>query len=625
MTSIYILILGVELILQLPLGIFIIYKSYKVYTVFDIIIFRKLGLLMKMFKEYQLTIDKILKYALYIAPDQVLTYAPAGLPKREFTYKEFAQRVNKLGWVLEKFGVKRGEKAWDMGTRVAVMDWNTIRYQELMFAVPMYRAVLFTVNIRLAPEEIIYTMNMAEPEVLFVSKDFVQYLEPILNLVKSIKKVVVMDDEITTGVKTEMGEVSVPQGVELYEYEALLKEAPSEEYNWPDLDERVVAGLFFTSGTTGRPKGIYHTHRQILIASQQILIAHMEYPLKMDNRDIALILVPYFHIFGWMQPYYGLLIGSEMIFPGRYVWDHVAKTIVDYIPKAKARGARVIGEGVPTMLYAIIQEAKKMGVESLEGFIFGYGGEALPIAVYNEAKKMNIGILTGYGPSETLTAITRLWAPPRVWMKMGTDVEKITDYIVKKNSLGIPVPLTLVKAVDKDGNEVPHDGKTPGKILLYGPSITREYYKDPEKTEQAWKTGWFDVQDFVVIDEYGSIVFVDREKDAIKSGGEWIPSSRLEGFISTHPAVAAVAAVGVDHPKWVERPIAVVALKPEYKGKVSEQDIIEYLNENYVNKGLMPKWWIPDKIIFVDEMPRTSTGKVDKKVLRAKYKNILTS
>ena len=578
-----------------------------------------------MFKEYQLTIDKIFKYGLFAAPDQKLIYAPAGLPKVEFTYRDFAKRVNKLAWALEKLGVKRGEKEWEMGTRVAVMDWNTIRYQELMFAVPMYGAVLFTVNIRLAPEEIIYTMNMAEPEVLFVSTDFLPYLGSILNLVKSIKKVVIMDDKITCGVSSKPPEVQVPQGIELYEYEQLIKDAPDDDYHWPELNERVVAGFFFTSGTTGRPKGLYHTHRQILLAALQILIAHMEYPLTMSSRDIALILVPYFHIFGWMQPFYGIMMGSKMIFPGRYEWKNVTKTILEYIPEAKKLQARVIGEGVPTMLYAIIQEAKGMNVDNLDGFVFGYGGEALPFAVYKEAKKMGIGILTGYGPSETLTAVTRLWAPPRLWMKMGVDKEKIVDYFVEKNSLGIPVPLTLVKAIDNEGKEVPMDGKTPGKILIYGPSVVREYYKDPEKTSDAWKFSMFDVKDFVVIDEYGSIIFVDREKDAIKSGGEWIPSSRLEGFISTHPAIASVAVVGVHHPKWVERPVAIIVPKPEYKGKVNEEDIVNYLNETYVEKGLMPKWWIPDKVIFVDEMPRTSTGKVDKKVLRSQYTNILTS
>ena len=577
-----------------------------------------------MYRDYQLTIDKILRYGLYIAPDQRLVYAPPNLPKIEFTYKDFSERINSLGWILDSFNAKRGEKPWEMGTKVAVMDWNTIRFQELMYAVPMYGATLYTVNIRLAPEEIIYTMNMAEPEILFIHSDFLQYLESILKLVRTIKKVVVMDDRITCRVSGEIPEVSVPEGIEVGEYERLVREAPKEEFNWPDLNEYVVAGLFFTSGTTGRPKGVYHTHRQILLSSLQLLIPVIEYPTRSSNRDINIMLVPYFHIFGWMLPYYLIMAGNMMVFPGRYEWRNITKLIVDYLPEAEKVGGMVTASGVPTMLYSIIQEAKALGIKNLKNFLFGYGGQALPISVYNEAKRLGIKIITGYGPSETLTAITRLWTPPRLWMKMGTDEEKIIDYFVKNNSLGIPVPLSLVKAVDDEGNEVPMDGKTPGRILFYAPNITREYYKDKKKTERAWRYGMFDVEDIVVIDEYGSILFVDREKDAIKSGGEWIPSSRLEGFISMHPSIAEVAVIGVPHPKWVERPIAVIALKPEFKGKISENEIYEYLQKNFVEKKLMPKWWIPDKVIFIDTLPKTSTAKIDKKVIRKKYSDIFS-
>jgi fatty-acyl-CoA synthase len=530
-------------------------------------------------------------------------------------------RVNRLGVALEKFGVRRAEKPWEMGTRVAVMDWNTIRFQELMYAVPMYGAVLYTVNIRLAPEEIIYTMNVAEPEVLFVHMDFVPYLGTILENVKSIRNVVVMNDEATCTGKAGLPEIEVPEKIDVYEYEGLLKESGEVEYTWPELNEYVVAGLFFTSGTTGRPKGVYHTHRQIVLASLQLLIAQMEYPMRTSNRDLVLVLVPYFHIFGWMQPYYGLISGNKLVFPGRYEWSHIAKLIAEYIPEAERVGGRVVGAGVPTMLYSIIQEAKKTGITSLKGFIYGYGGQALPISVYEDAKKLGIEIFTGYGPSETLTAITRATYIPRLWMKMGIDHEKLRDHFVVNNSLGVPVPLTLIKAVDQNGKEVPTDGQTPGRVLFQAPSITREYYKDPEKTRSAWRYGYFDVDDVVVIDEHGCVMFVDREKDAIKSGGEWIPSSRIEGFISTHPAVAEVAVIGVSHPRWVERPIAMVVLKPDYRDKVTEDDIISYLMKEFVDKGVMPKWWVPDKIIFLEEAPKTSTGKIDKKALKERCKD----
>ncbi len=571
------------------------------------------------FKDYQLTIGKILRTGLYAAPDQKLIYAPPNLPKREFTYTEFAERVNRLGFILEKFGVKSAEKPWSMGTRVAVMDWNTIRFQELMYAVPMYGAVLFTVNIRLAPQDIAYTMNLAEPEVLFIHTDFAPFLNAILENVKTIKNVVVMSDEITCTRKGELPKIEAPEDVGIYEYEELLKKSGEEKYNWPEINEYFVASLFFTSGTTGLPKGVYHTHRQILLSSMQILIASMEYPFRASNRDIILILVPYFHIFGWMQPYYCVLGGNKLVFPGRYDWAHIARLIKDYIPIAREVGGSVMSGGVPTMLYAIFQEAKKMGITDYKGFLFGYGGEALPISVYEDAKKMGIDVVTGYGPSETLTAITRATFIPRMWMKMGTDSEKMRDHFVLKNSLGVAIPLSFVKTVDEEGNEIPIGSETPGRVLFEAPSPTREYYKDPEKTESAWRYGAFDVDDFVVIDEYGAVLFVDRAKDAIKSGGEWIPSSRLEGFISSHPAVAEVAAIGVPDPKWSERPIALIVPKPEYKGKVTEEDIKNHLIKEHVEKGTMPKWWMPDKVIFLDETPKTATGKINKRILREEH------
>ncbi|MEB3797564.1 MAG: AMP-binding protein [Caldisphaeraceae archaeon] len=578
-----------------------------------------------MFRDYQLTIDKILNYSLFIAPKQKIIYSPPGHRKVEYTYKEFVARINKLGNILEMLGAKRASKAWEMGTRVAIMDWNSSRYLELLYAVSMYGAVAYSVNIRLAPEEIIYTMNVAEPETLFIYTDFIPYLKIIVDNVKSLRNIVIMSDESTCeGRKYPIDEIRSKLGkLDVYEYEELL-ESPKKTYAWPELDERVVAGMFFTSGTTGRPKGVYHTHRQMLLSSLQILIALMEYPSRVSNRDTTLMLTPFFHIFGWMSPYYNILVGNKVILPGRYKWDHIALLVRDLIPETKKVGGRVIAMGVPTMLYSIIQEAKKAGVKNLSGFVFGYGGEALPISVYEEAKSMNIDIITGYGPSETLTAITRIIYIPRLWMEMGLDDNTLRDHFVKNNSLGVPIPLNLIKAVDDKGDEVPQDGKTPGKILLYAPSLTREYYKDLEKTERAWRYGYFDVDDIVTIDPYGCVIFIDREKDAIKSGGEWIPSSRLEGFISRHPAIAEVAVIAAPHEKWVERPVAIAVPHSEYKDKVTENEVKEFLLKEFVEKGLMPKWWIPDRVIFVNELPKTSTEKINKRAIRERLEEYLS-
>ncbi len=577
-----------------------------------------------MFREYQLTIDKILNYSLYIAPHQEIIYSPPDHKEIRYTYKEFSKRVNKLGNVLEMLGVKRNLDDKGIGTRVAIMDWNTNRYLELLYAIPMYGAVAYSVNVRLSLEEIIYTMNIAEPEVLFIHTDFMPYINIIMNNVKSIKDIVVMSDESSCdGIKYPIDEIRAKvNNKEVYEYEDLLEKF-KDTYNWPELNENRTAGMFFTSGTTGRPKGVYHTHRQMLLASMQILIAQMEYPLRMSNRDVILMLTPFFHIFGWMSPYYNILIGNKIVLPGRYKWDHITLLIRKFIDEAKNTEGRVIAQGVPTMLYSVIQEAKKMKIRNLSGFMFGYGGEALPVSVYEEAKSLNIDIVTGYGPSETLTAITRMIYIPRLWMKMGIKDEKLRDHFVNNNSLGIPIPLVLVKAINYDNEEVPQDGKTPGRLLLYSPSITKGYYKDPEKTKKAWAFGYFDVNDIVAIDSHGCIMFVDREKDAIKSGGEWIPSSRLEGFISRHPAVAEVAVVAMAHEKWIERPVALIVLRHEYKNKINEDDLKKYLVNEFINKGLMPKWWIPDKIIFVDELPKTSTGKINKRIIRDKLKEYI--
>jgi fatty-acyl-CoA synthase len=573
------------------------------------------------YSDYQLTIDKILRYGLFIAPDQKIIYAPAGLPRKEYTYAEYVDRVNKLGTALEKMGVNGGEKPWEMGSRVAVMEWNTSRYQELLYAVPMYGAVVQTVNIRLAPKEQIYTMTVAKPEVLFINSNFLSGLKEIIANVPSIKKVVIMDDRITCTGEGKMPEVSVPAGTAVYEYESLLESSGQINYPWPDLNEYVVASFFFTSGTTGLPKGVYHTHRQISLACLQNTAAQTQDPIKMTNRDILLMYVPYFHVLGWGIPYTGILMGQKMVFPGRYVWDHMARLILEFVEDAKKVNGRVVAAGVPTMLYSTLQELKKSGVQKVEGFSYLYGGSALPVSIYEDAKKMGIEIATGYGPTETgMTGLTRMMYIPRMWMKMGVDCQKMADYFVTRNSLGVPIPFSFVKTVSAEGEKLPEDGKTRGRLLMYSPAITREYYQNPEATERAWRSGYFDLDDVAVIDRFGTVLFEDREKDVIKSGGEWIPSARVEGFISTHPSVGEVAVLGVYHPVYVERPVALVALKGG--AKLTEEELKDYLMVNYVNTGIIPKYWVPDKILFfADELPKTSTGKINKVLLRDKYKD----
>ncbi|MBW2082784.1 MAG: AMP-binding protein [Deltaproteobacteria bacterium] len=574
------------------------------------------------YRHYSLTVEKIFHEGIWIAPEQKLTYSPADLPSLELTYRDCARRVNSVGRLLEKLGVRRGTKPWDMGTRVSIIDWNSIRYQELLFAVPMYGAVAHTVNIRESPKTQVYMMSVTEPEVLFINTSFISLLDEVFKEVKTIKNVVIMDDKITCTGKGDLPEIKCPAGVKIYEYEDQLKSVGETVYDWPELDENVVATTFFTSGTTGMPKGVYHTHRQIFLQSLQLMAAYSQPPLRIINPDISVNIVPYFHIVGWGQPYWCFWQGIEMVFPGRYEWEHIARLILQLKPKAEQREGKVFSQGVPTMLNLLIQQFKKMGVDKIEGFTFEYGGAALPLALYKDCKRMGIVVGPGYGPTETgMTGISRPIFIPRMWMKMGWDPEKMTDHFVKNNSLGVPIPGASVKVVKENGKELPHDGKSRGKLLIFGPSITKEYYKNPKATEKAWRFDYFDMDDLCVIDEFGSINFADRTKDVIKSGGEWIESSRLEVFIAEHPAVSEVCVIGVPHPKWGERAVAIVTLKPD--SGITEHDLLDHLRKNFVETGEIPKWWVPDRIIIESsELPKTGTGKINKSMMREKYKNI---
>lgn len=342
----------------------------------------------------------------------------------------------------------------------------------------------------------------------------------------------------------------------------------------------------------------------------------------MTNRDTQLMYVPYFHVLGWGMPYTSMLMGQKIVFPGRYVWDHVARLVLEHVEDAKKIGGKVTGAGVPTMLFSTMQEFKKIGVKSVKGFQFVYGGSAIPLSLYEEAKKMEIAIATGYGPTETgTTGMARMFYTPRMWMKMGMDREKMADHFVTKNSLGIPVPFSFMKICDSDGNKLSEDGQSRGRLLMYAPALAREYHQNPEATQKAWKHGYFDLDDVAVIDEYGVVLFEDRAKDVIKSGGEWIPSARVEGLLSTHPAINEVAVIPVSHPVYIERPIAVVAIKEGEK--ITEEELKNYLMEKYVDTGVVPKYWIPDRILLTNqELPKTSTSKIDKKTLKKEYKDL---
>ncbi|AOL17422.1 AMP-dependent synthetase [Sulfolobus sp. A20] len=554
--------------------------------------------------DYQLTIDKIIEWSSYAYPDQEIVYAPPKIPKVRLTYSKLNDRAKRMASVIQNdFKIKIGDKD-NLGTRIGVMDWNTIRFLELYYAIPMTGAVMHTVNVRLSPEEMAYTINLAEDEIIFTNEDFIPILSSLLPKLPTVKKVVVMSD------KNEDIDVKLPN-VEVYEYEKLIREG-NPNYIPPELNENTIATIVFTSGTTGLPKGAYFRHRDIVLHSIVVNAGVWTGPpLNLTSKDVWLQIPPLFHVHGWGSPYSSLLLGMKSVYPGRYDWNHIIRII-------KEEGVTYTA-GVPTMLYLIIN-SPEMANYDLRGFKFIVAGQAIPRGLYEEAKRRGILVCQGMGMTETAPLMGGLTFKPKMenWSE-----EKKEEYILYR--AGRSAPFVFVRVVDPEMNDVPKDGKTIGEIVVRAPWMTRGYYKDPKKTEESWtEDGWFRTGDLAIWDEEGYLAYVDRVKDVIKSGGEWIPSTKLEDLISTHPGVAEVAVIAAKHEKWVERPIAIITPKQEYKGKLTENDIIQHLT-GFVNQGVIPKWWIPDKIIIWEEgeLPKTSTAKIDKKVLRDRFSNIL--
>ncbi|ADY01586.1 AMP-dependent synthetase and ligase [Vulcanisaeta moutnovskia 768-28] len=542
--------------------------------------------------DYQLTLDKIIRRAAQLYPDVEIINAPPNGPITRSSYAKEWDRIQRLGSVLEELGVNSGGPG-KFGSRVAVLDWNTIRHYELYYGIPMYGAILHTVNVLLAPEDIIYTMLQAQDEVLFINEDFTPLARVAVSLVKTIRKVVIMSD------KQEHGEVTF-DGAEVYWYEDLIKDA--RPYKFPELNENTVATMMFTSGTTGRPKGTYFTHRQLVLHAMSVALSITAPPINASIYDVAMPLVPMFHVHAWGLPYISTLTGIKQVYPGQFEWGWILRLIKD-------EGVTIIN-GVPTILYNLLYHPDSPRYD-LRGLKFIIGGAALPRGLLEEASRRGIHVVQGFGLTETAPVILLSMEKPnmRNWPE-----DRKRELVL---SAGLPIPLVDIRIVDEQGRDVPRDGKTMGELVVRAPWIIKEYLNDPEKTRNAWRDGWFHTDDIAVWDSEDYIWIMDRAKDVIKSGGEWISSTRLEDLISTHPAVYEVAVIGVPHPKWGERPVAIVVPKPGRR--ITEDEIKDYLI-GLVNEGKMPKWWIPDKVVIIEsELPKTSTGKVDKKVLKERF------
>ncbi|MCE4608519.1 MAG: long-chain-fatty-acid--CoA ligase [Caldisphaeraceae archaeon] len=541
---------------------------------------------------YDVTIKYIYKRMVNLYPDSEIVYKTKKGVFRH-TYKDFADRVQSLANAMKSLGIG------DLD-RVATLDWNTVWHLESYFAIPMTGSILHPVNVRLSPNEIVYIFNLAEDKALIVHEDFLKLAELLASRIKTLKAIIVVD---TDSVPQKIGDVKA------YHYEDLLKENRGK-YEFPELSEDRPAFMGFTSGTTGLPKGAYHSHKAMVLHAMSVAIHASTFgQLKISSEDVIMHVVPMYHVYSWGLPFTSSILGQKQVYPGRFI----PKVYLELIQN---EGVTYFA-GVPTILYMLLTDPESTKY-NVSGVLFINGGSALPEGLAKLALKRGMRIYVGYGLTETAPVLT-LAAPPSKYYK------KLSQEELFKISLrtGYPIPLVDLEVVDPEMKPVPKDGKTIGEIVVRSPWITPEYFKDEEKTEKAWRGGWFHTGDLAVVYEDDSVFIMDRDKDVIKSGGEWISSLRLEDAISQHPGVSFVAVIAAKHEKWIERPIAIIVPKKGYEDKINTEEINRFLIEKFVEPGIISKWWLPDKVIIVNEIPLTSTGKANKRILREKFSNVL--
>jgi fatty-acyl-CoA synthase len=531
--------------------------------------------------DYPLTLTQFFERARKIFHRKTMATRVPGAGLQRYTYADYADRVCRLSAALDRLGLKKGD-------RVGTFAWNSHRHMEVYFAAPLMGMVLHTVNIRLAAQDLIYIINHAEDRVLIVDASLWHLLEPIRKDLKSIKHFIVMKD-------TPAGEI--PAGA--LDYEALVADAKPVE-TWPKLDETDAAGMCYTSGTTGHPKGVLYTHRGIYLhcfGSSTVDV------LGICERDVILHIVPMFHANAWCVPFAGVMNGSTQIFGGP---NPQPRDIIEIVHNERVT---LVG-AVPTVwiaIQAILEKEPQWDISSVR--CIPIGGSAAPrslIELFD--KKYGAYMLHAWGMTEMspLGTVCR----PRSYTD-GLPEEERYNIRAKQGAMVAGVDMRIV---DEGGRVQPWDGKSVGEIQVRGPWITSGYYNNPAGAAQFTEDGWFRTGDVASIDSEGYVQITDRTKDLIKSGGEWISSVDMETTIMGHPKVLEAAVIAVPHPQWQERPLACVVPKPEFKDRLSAQEIMEYLTPR------VAKWWLPDEVVFIDAVPKTSVGKFDKKVLRERFK-----
>jgi 3-(methylthio)propionyl---CoA ligase len=526
-----------------------------------------------------LTITSIMRFADKIYGEAEIVSVTADNPLHRYSYADAFRRARKLANALAAAGVSQGD-------RIATLAWNDYRHFELYYAIPCSGAVCHTINPRLFPEQVEYIVNHADDKLLFTDPAFLPLLEGLQGKLSSLERIVVLTDA------ANMPQTSLA-GVQ--DYESFIDGHP-DQFDWPELDENAASGLCYTSGTTGNPKGVLYSHRSCVLHSYG---AALPDTMNLSCQDVILPIVPMFHVNAWSIPFAAAMVGTKMVFPGPRMGD--GETLQRLI---ETEGV-TMSAGVPTVWLALLGYLRDSGksVGSLQRVVVG--GAACPLSIMEEFEQRH-GVYThhAWGMTET--------GPLGVFNTLKPGMAELPQDELNAIRLkqGRPVFGVDVRIVDDQGAVQPWDGESTGEVRVKGNWICNGYFRQ-EGDSPLDENGYFGTGDVASMDAQGYMRITDRTKDVIKSGGEWISSIDLENAAVGHPAVAEAAVIGVPHPKWTERPLLIVIKAPG--AEVSKEDILAFLEDK------VAKWWIPEDVQFVDEIPHTATGKISKKDLRVQF------
>jgi len=536
-----------------------------------------------MMDDFQLNITNMIRHTARNFPERKIIYRTAGR-NDNYTYRDAYGRMMQLANALMKLGVSPGD-------RVGILDWNTRRHYELYYAVPGIGAVVLQMNLRVSPLDLTYVANHSQAKILFVDESLLSVAETIASQLETVKTFVILTDK-------KLSEINTPLKP-IYSYEELLAEE-NPDFSWPILDEKSAYSACYTSGTTGKPKGVYYSHRGIYLHTLMYTLY-----AGFNCYDSFMQIVPMFHAQGWGQFQCATFVGAKIVLPGRFTVEEIG-ILVDLMDHEKV----TITNGPPSILMPMLNYIREMRMKpDFSKTRLVCGATEPPIAMMKGWKELTgAEFMHIYGATETSPLITINLLKPSL-----TDRLSEEEKWELKRKQGLISSGIELKVVDNEGREVPKDGRSVGEIQIRGPWITGSYYNDP-RTKEFFINGYWKSQDAATVDGEGYIKIVDRYKDLIKSGGEWISSVDLENALMAHPCVLEAAVVGLPHPKWEERPLALVVLRKEYKDKVTGEEILTFIRAKFA------KWQLPDEIKFVEEIPKTSVGKFNKKEIRNIYR-----